>query len=77
MDVEYDSDLEQLSDLEIDDQPGIQPYRFEPLRRNDEGSSDESSDTDSSEFSNSESDDEIQHHHRHVRAANLPDVSTW
>ena len=75
MDVEYDSDLEQLSDLTIDDQPGTQPYRFEPMRRNDEESSDSSSDTDSSEFS--DSDDEIQRLLGHVRASELPHVSTW
>ena len=75
MDVECDSFLEQLSDLEIDDQPGIQPYRFEPIRRNDEESSDSSSDTDSSEFS--DSDEEIQRHQGHVRAAELLHVSTW
>ena len=75
MDVEYDSDLEQLSDLEIDDQPGIQPYRFEPMRRNDEENSDQSSDTDSSEFS--DSDDEIQRHQGHIRAAELPHAITW
>ena len=74
MDVEYDSDLEQISDLEIDDESGLQPYRFEPTRTTDE-SSDENSDV--SEWS--DSDDGYPRPQRpiHAEAAGIPKVSKW
>ena len=40
MDVEYDSNYEQLSDLEINEESGIQPYKFEPTRTTEESSDD-------------------------------------
>ena len=54
MDVKYDSDLEMLSDLEIDEDSGIQKYRFETTRRNSD-----SSQTDEDSSDSSDSDGEI------------------
>ena len=72
MDVENDSDLETLSDLEIDEDSGIQPYRFEPTRRNSDSSQ---TDEDSSDSSDSDGENRQK---RRVRAIeDLPEVSTW
>ena len=64
MDVEYHSNLEQISDLEIDDESAIQPYRFEPTRTTEE-SSDENSDV----SERSDLDDGYARPHQPIRAA--------
>lgn len=71
MDLEYDSDLEDVEEFEISQEGAIRPYLYEPERnssRNSVVSSESDSDSndgDSSAGSSTHEDDDI------------PDVSTW
>ena len=67
MDLEYDSELDDVEEFEVNQDGGIQPYLHEPERRATAETSDsDDENSDSSEFSSDEENSEQN-----------PDVSTW
>ena len=71
MDIEFDSDLSDVSEVEVDEAGPIQPYQYEPRRNTPEESTD--SEEEQSDSSTSTDDEDG----RPAPGVIIPDVSTW
>ena len=72
MEIEFDSDLSDISEVDLDEAGPIQPYQYEPRRNGTEQRSDSEEESDFE-------DDQLQLLEGDLRGEDeiIPDVSTW